>query len=344
MKYAAAFLGAVIASLLTIAMLTTAGWNHPPILGTQNGFRGLGMVQLTTPAAKSKLELANALPDPLPLASAQGPRATDVYTNVQVLKDLSVEQFNTLMAAITTWVAPQQGCAYCHNTDKLADDSLYTKKVARRMIQMTRHVNVDWKAHVADTGVVCWTCHRGQPIPKNVWYDNMNYPQAVGANATNYGLGHPSKANGSTAMQQDPYQGFLDKAGVIRVMATKALPTEGTFGAPLQSAEQTYSLMIAMTNGLGVNCTFCHNTRQFRSWEQSPPQRVTAWHGIQMVRDLNGSYLDPLKDVYPATRLGPTGDAPKANCATCHQGANKPLLGVSLAKDYPELGGTPAKK
>ena len=34
---------------------------------------------------------------------------------------------------------------------------------------------------------------------------------------------------------------------------------------------------------------------------------MTAWHGIQMVRDLNNDYLDPLKDVVPATRLGPTG-------------------------------------
>ena len=28
-----------------------------------------------------------------------------------------------------------------------------------------------------------------------------------------------------------------------------------------------------------------------------------------------------------------------ANCATCHQGASKPLLGQSMAKDFPELGG-----
>ena len=69
---------------------------------------------------------------------------------------------------------------------------------------------------------------------------------------------------------------------------------------------------------------------------------MTAWHGIQMARDLNTNYLDPLKATFPANRLGPLGDGPKVYCATCHQGANKPLLGVSLAKDYPELGGTAA--
>ena len=92
-----------------------------------------------------------------------------------------------------------------------------------------------------------------------------------------------------------------------------------------------------MSEGLGVNCTFCHNTRRSRSGRQSTPQRVTAWHGIQMVRELNTSYLDPLKPTYPADRLGLHGDAPKANCATCHQGVYKPLYGAQMVKDYPEL-------
>ena len=84
-----------------------------------------------------------APPRPEGKASPDGERATAAYKNVQVLTDLSVDQFNTLMAAMTTWVAPQQGCAYCHNVENLADDSVYAKKVARRMIQMTRHINQD---------------------------------------------------------------------------------------------------------------------------------------------------------------------------------------------------------
>ena len=338
----AAFFGVVVATLLTIAMFLTAGWVRPPILGTQVGFRGLAMDQLTTPAAQRKLALANALPDAIPIAPAEGPKASEVYQNVQVLKDLTVVQFNTLMAAITTWVAPNQGCNYCHNPDNLADDSLYTKKVARRMIQMTQSINVDWKAHVANTGVVCWTCHRGNPVPQYIWYDGQNYPQAGGFATTNYGMGHPSAANGSSSMLQDPYPLLNEKNGAIRVQATRALPLNSN-GASIISTENTYSLMIAMSTGLGVNCTFCHNSREFGQWPESTPQRVTAWHGIQMARSLNLNYLDPLKDVFPANRLGALGDAPKLNCMTCHQGANKPLLGVSIAKDYPELGGTPAK-
>lgn len=31
------------------------------------------------------------------------------------------------------------------------------------------------------------------------------------------------------------------------------------------------------------------------------------------------------------------GDVAKVGCSTCHQGANKPLLGASMLADYPEL-------
>jgi photosynthetic reaction center cytochrome c subunit len=86
-----------------------------------------------------------------------------------------------------------------------------------------------------------------------------------------------------------------------------------------------------------VNCTFCHNSQHFGSWELSPPQRVNAWHGIRMVRHLNNDYLVPLTDTFPAERLGPTGDVAKIYCATCHQGVNKPLNGVSMLANHPEL-------
>ena len=341
MKTTGILFGAVIAFLLTFAMLFTAGWTAPPILSTQWGFRGTGMDQLTTPAVQRALKAANVLPDPIDPASPDGDKATAVYQNVQVLTDLSADQFNRVMLGLGAWVGGEQGCAYCHNTDNMADDSMYTKKVARRMLQMTRHINADWQAHVGSTGVTCYTCHRGQPVPLYVWHNDPGPVQAVGFAATNDGFGHPNKTNGSTGLTGDPFTPLLEGKENIRVQGTQALPAG--YGASIQSTERTYSLMIAMSKSLGVNCTFCHNTREFGQWAESTPQRVTAWHGLQMVRDLNTAYLDPLKSVFPETRLGPEGDAPKLYCATCHQGASKPLLGVSLAKDWPELGGVVAK-
>ncbi len=34
------------------------------------------------------------------------------------------------------------------------------------------------------------------------------------------------------------------------------------------------------------------------------------------------------------------GDAPKAQCATCHNGVYKPLYGLQMAKHYPAFWGT----
>ncbi len=337
MRLGLSVIGVVAAALLTIAMLFTAGWVRPPIVGVQTGFRGTGAAQLISAQNKRIIDAANALPAPIDKASPSGEKATTAYQNVKVLTDLSTEEFNRVMVAITQWVSPDQGCAYCHNTNNLADDGLYTKIVARRMLQMNRHINTDWTAHVANTGVTCYTCHRGQPVPSNVWYENHGGPHAGGMAAHNYGFGHPSKSNGATGLSVDPYTPYLVGDEAIRVEAKAALP-EGK-GASMQHTEQSFSLMIHMSEALGVNCAFCHNTRNFSGWSDSAPQRTTAWHGLAMLRELNGEYLDPMKSTYPANRLGPLGDAPKANCATCHQGVSKPLLGQSMAKDYPELGG-----
>jgi photosynthetic reaction center cytochrome c subunit len=56
-----------------------------------------------------------------------------------------------------------------------------------------------------------------------------------------------------------------------------------------------------------------------------------------MAQDLNNNYMEPIQGIFPPHRLGPTGDVAKNNCATCHQGAYKPLYGAKMAKDFPEL-------
>lgn len=58
---------------------------------------------------------------------------------------------------------------------------------------------------------------------------------------------------------------------------------------------------------------------------------------------MSAVYLETLKSLNPANRLGPLSDRPKANCGTCHQGVSKPLYGQSMLKDFPELGGKAAR-
>ena len=181
MKIAAWLIGAILLTL-TGFMLFTAGWERPPVDTEQSGYRGTGMEEVINPRTEQALrqeQLAD-VPEAPPLpASTGGPKAGDVYQNVQVLGDLSIQQFNRLMQGITEWVSPEEGCGYCHNLNNLAEDSVYTKVVSRRMIQMTQSINADWKNHVAATGVTCYTCHRGKNLPEYGWYNTGSGAQSA---------------------------------------------------------------------------------------------------------------------------------------------------------------------
>ncbi len=305
---------------------------HPRPTGVQRGFRGTGLDQIYSPNKLADLAVQAKIPFILPPADPTGDRASEEYDNVRVLKNLSVAQFTRLMASIATWVAPKQGCSYCHDSENMALDTNYTKVVARRMLQMTQYINSNWKSHVKNTG--------GNPVPKNIWFNDPGPREAGGFAETRQGLGHPNPIAGGSSLAWDPLTPFLEQANNIRVQSATALREDNR--SSMKQAEWTYSLMMMISKSLGVNCDYCHNTRAFRDWAESSPARVTAWYGIRMVRDLNTNYLDPLKDVFPAGRKGTLGDSPKIYCATCHQGIYKPLYGVSmLAKFKTELGGPP---
>ena len=325
-----------MAALLALAASALlAGCERPPVNMVQHGYRGTGMAEVYNPRSVAMLAEGNRLPDLVPAVPAGGPAAAQVYQNVKVLNDLSVGDFTRLMVAMTNWVAPQQGCTYCHEGANFASDGLYTKVVARKMLQMTRKINSDWKTHVAETGVTCYTCHRGNNIPANVWFTAPEQKQAAGMLGNKAQQNSPNAAVALASLPYDPFTPFLSQAKEIRVIGTSALP-EGNRHS-VKQGEWTYGLMMHMSKSLGVNCTYCHNTRSFAAWDASTPQRGTAWYGIRMVRDLNNGYLEPLTPVFPAHRLGAGGDVAKTNCATCHLGAYKPLNGASMLKDYPQL-------
>ncbi len=331
-------LGAALATFCLggFLVLTTA-CDRPPVEATQIHFRGVGMEQVRNPRRDQVKVAANQVPEPHPPAPSVGPRAGQVYQNVQVLGDLGVGQFTRLMLALTSWVAPEQGCNYCHEGANLASDALYTKVVARRMLQMTRHVNSEWQAHVGATGVTCYTCHRGNAVPENIWFTDPRPASGAGLVGNSAGQNQPGTQVGLASLPSDPFTAFLSGDSEIRVQSGTALPAGNR--RSIKHTEWTYGLMMHFSTSLGVNCTFCHNSRAFSPWQGSTPQRVTAWHGIRMARTLNGEYITPLTDTVPANRKGPQGDIYKVNCATCHQGVNKPLLGVSMLDDYPSLRG-----
>jgi photosynthetic reaction center cytochrome c subunit len=292
--------------------LALAGCEAGPKSTAQLGYRGVGMEQVVDPDRQRAVLVNNQAQAALPPAPP-GPPAR--WQNVQVLNDLNVNEFTRTMTAITNWVAPKTGpdagCNYCHNPANLASDEKYAKVVSRRMLAMTRDINANWRSHVAQTGVTCYTCHAGNAVPRaGLWHftDENQYLRA-----------------------------YLDKSD-LRVQTPAALPADYNRSS-IKQTEYTYALMINMSNSLGVNCGFCHNSRSWATWQDAPPTRVKAQYGLRMTRYLNQGYIAPLGTVLPASRLGPHGDAPKVGCATCHNGLHKPLAGANMAEAYPGLWG-----
>lgn len=342
----AILVGAVGSAIFVAALIVT--WGNPAqTTSLQTGPRGTGM-------SVPEFNTARLAPDPTieayyteaPYVPEGGePLAKDIYENVQVLGDLTEDNFNRVMLAMTQWVAPDEGCAYCHgdvDIEAYGADDLYTKVVARRMIQMTQSINDDWYGHVnavAEVGVNCYTCHRGQHVPSDIWFRISPVNQNVAGWSANQN--RATVQSQSTSLPSDALEKYLEEGEVIAVhsLESREAGVPGFDGvAAIQNTERTYSLMNYFANSLGVNCVFCHNSRAFYDGAQNTPQWSTASLGIAMVLSLNNDYLVPLGPVYPPERLGPIyADAPKAACRTCHKGYQRPLQGMNMTADWPEL-------
>jgi photosynthetic reaction center cytochrome c subunit len=269
-----------------------------------------------------------------------------------VLGDLTEDNFNRVMLAMTQWIAPDEGCAYCHGDvaiEEYGADDLYTKVVSRRMIQMTQNINENWDGHVnanKEVGVNCYTCHRGENVPSDIWFNITPVTETTaGWSAVQ---NRATSLSQSTSLPSNAIEVYLtDYDSMVNVhdLESRVKGVPGLTGdvQTIQKTEMTYSLMNYFSNSLGVNCVFCHNSRAFYDGSQNTPQWGTALLGRQMVIELNQEYLMPLKDTYPANRLGPIyADAPKAACKTCHKGYQQPLQGLNVIADWPELASTEA--
>lgn len=99
-------------------------------------------------------------------ATAAKPKMVeDVFTNVQALKGIGVDDFLLTMGIMSAAVGSD--CVGCHpsaGTDHV-DWALDTprKRTARRMVQMVTTINRD--NFNGRQVVTCWTCHRGRDRP-----------------------------------------------------------------------------------------------------------------------------------------------------------------------------------
>jgi len=306
----------------------------------QRGYRGLGQYEYVNPRILADKLKANVPPAPLPAAVPVPVAAGSVYKNLQVLGNVPITEFTRLMLAMAEWVVPKdqwvngQGCIYCHDLNDMAADTKYTKVVGRNMLKLVQRTNSAWKDHVSPTGITCYTCHRGNAIPKYVWTTNPGLHASSGTVSSLQNRLSPVPAFSS--LPYDPMTTYFDKD--TSIVVTPPTAVSGTTKiVNTKKAEWSYALMAYISQSLGVGCNHCHDSRQFADWKQSQPARVKAWFAIRNVRELNRAYIWPLKDILPASRKGPLGDPKRIGCDPCHQGVYKPLFAAPMLKDYPVL-------
>jgi photosynthetic reaction center cytochrome c subunit len=122
-----------------------------------------------TPLARCAVLLGLALA-PIPLAGQENPPARPPE-NVKVLTDLQGQPLRTEMQRIAAALGVK--CDHCHVQGNFASDEKSPKRVARRMLDMTRTLNAQHfaKYQVKDGEsvvgrVTCYTCHQGTVEPK----------------------------------------------------------------------------------------------------------------------------------------------------------------------------------
>lgn len=326
--------GAVFVAAMVVA------WGQPfATTSQQTGPRGSGMhvQEFIADLEAGDPDVAGFFTSEPVVPTAQSQIAGDVIDGAAPpLADLTVENYERLVTAMREWTG-------IPDLLEPGNDG-YQTEVAYTMIEMTQNINEYWAAHVqanAEVGVTCYTCHRGQPVPDNVWFE-------IGAvNSATAGWpaiqNRVTMASNFTSLPSTYLEHFLlvgadGGYGIAQVHDLDSRVQQQPGDPLIQQTEMTYAWMNYIANSLGVNCVFCHNTRAFYDAGQVTPQWATASLGIAMVQEQLEVYILPLQDVLPEERLGPVaGDVPKLACRTCHQGEQQPLNGLNVIAAWPEL-------
>jgi photosynthetic reaction center cytochrome c subunit len=336
----ALLIGAAIAFVAFVAFVPR--W-HAPLPGRQMGTSISSMVQFAPDPWQAA---AQNVPAPVLASVPDDPRpATSVYKNLHSLTDVNAGDFMRLQTAMTAWVSPKEGCGFCHVAGDYASDAKPAKEAARVMLAMTRHINTAWSTHVGAGGVTCFSCHEGQPVPRDVWFQSPPHP-----NPRMMGKGEDWNEAGRTVHAFFPNEGYEEYLvqATPGVAQSRSDHPSGQTSSPAV-VKRLYEMMMQMSDEMGVNCGFCHNSRALFDWSQSTPQRWAGLGGIELTRDINRNYLLGLGDVIPESRLRLDDHQPfsipareqgwqsgnaLASCGTCHHSAPVPTVGVGLAKSF----------
>ena len=104
-------------------------------------------------------------------AAAQAPRTPPPLENVKVLSGWDAAQVRDEMRRVAEALGVK--CDHCHVQGNFASDEKRTKRVGRRMFEMTQALNrgsfTDFTPAEGESRlgrVTCYTCHQGAAIPK----------------------------------------------------------------------------------------------------------------------------------------------------------------------------------
>lgn len=252
--------------------------------------------------------------------------------NVQILKGMTTQQIWTYMQQHVSG-ALGVSCQYCHNLapgpDGVANFGAeggyeqYNKKVsARAMLLLVGDVNKQYVANGVLPGwkgnyVNCATCHNGQPKGMAA------YPQQYFELIPNHnGLDYKQVIDQEIIYDYEVAQEGKPIEGRPNVPVNQGELSLTYPGGPTQDAVwlNSYS-MYTMGWSLGVGCNYCHNSRNFVSYEIV--QKIKAQRMLLMTTWFKQNW-----DKYGA-QAGPDGKVVLPGCYTCHNGAGVPYAAMN---------------
>ena len=111
--------------------------------------------------AQAQSSPAQSAPAQAAPAAAKPKVSEEVFKNIQVLKGVPVDQWQSTMQYMASSLGVN--CNFCHVGDEKEKDDKKQKLVARKMIEMTRALNKD--VPEVEAKVTCFSCHHGVQEP-----------------------------------------------------------------------------------------------------------------------------------------------------------------------------------
>jgi hypothetical protein len=163
------------------------------------------------------------------LSHAQAPvpspdkKASEVFKNLQVLKDVPSDQLIPAMQFITSSLGVQ--CEYCHVEKAFDKDEKKPKQTARKMMQMM--FAIDANNFEGNQAVTCYSCHRGSPKPLSIPTIAESQPHLLNEAAQSEQPVPPNLPKPDEIVQK--YIGAL--GGVSAISKLSSIAEKGTFQA-----------------------------------------------------------------------------------------------------------------